>query len=648
MSDVPSNLIPTRITQLPYAPAPPSLDGILLYVYQGNSYQVRAADLVSVTGVPPTRQVIAGTGLSGGGALSSDITLSVTPNGIGTAQLAASGVTSGVYGDSTHIPVIRIDATGRVTSASVTAMPAGSGTVTTVSVVSANGFTGTVATNATTPAITLATSITGILKGNGTSLAAAIAADFPTLNQNTTGTAANVTGVVAVANGGTGTTTPAIVAGANITVSGTWPNQTIASSGGGGGSGTVTSVSVVSANGFTGTVANPTTTPAVTLATSITGILKGNGTSLAAATTTDFPANYGTVTGVDTLVISELSVGCCPPTYYTLYSYNGATPVLTSPVLTASSNYYQNISGASTNDNNIAKITLPNATTLAKGRTFVFINTSLTFSGSFTLTYANGTTLAVMPLNTTCNVTLTDNSTTNGVWAVIKAPIESPIRYSTKYYVPVGSGGVGPMPTTPAVGSLITYGSDSFGAIGNPTTGKMLAYSAGAWGPVTYVDVSSTQTWTGTQTFAPNTTAFTATQANLSTNASIVTTQAGATVVLAIGSNKTFYYSNVSGPTANMSLNVRMSGTGTTSTGSLNTALATSQSTKITFILKQPAVPVNYISQILIDGVATNVTVVGLPGSIAGAIANGITVTVINILKTAASTYLVYINATNY
>jgi hypothetical protein len=34
-----------------------------------------------------------------------------------------------------------------------------------------------------------------------------VAADIPTLNQNTTGTAANVTGVVAVANGGTGSST---------------------------------------------------------------------------------------------------------------------------------------------------------------------------------------------------------------------------------------------------------------------------------------------------------------------------------------------------------------------------------------------------------------------------------------------------------
>lgn len=50
------------------------------------------------------------------------------------------------------------------------------------------------------------------------------------------------------------------------------------------GTGTVTSVSVTSANGFAGTVATATTTPAITLSTSITGLLYGNGTALAAAT----------------------------------------------------------------------------------------------------------------------------------------------------------------------------------------------------------------------------------------------------------------------------------------------------------------------------------------------------------------------------
>lgn len=54
----------------------------------------------------------------------------------------------------------------------------------------------------------------------------------------------------------------------------------------GSGSGTVTSVSVVTANGFAGTVATATTTPAITLSTTITGVLQGNGTTISAATTT--------------------------------------------------------------------------------------------------------------------------------------------------------------------------------------------------------------------------------------------------------------------------------------------------------------------------------------------------------------------------
>jgi len=58
------------------------------------------------------------------------------------------------------------------------------------------------------------------------------------------------------------------------------------------------SVSVASANGFAGTVAQATatSTPAITLTTSITGVLKGNGTAISAAVSgTDYaPATSGT------------------------------------------------------------------------------------------------------------------------------------------------------------------------------------------------------------------------------------------------------------------------------------------------------------------------------------------------------------------
>lgn len=55
----------------------------------------------------------------------------------------------------------------------------------------------------------------------------------------------------------------------------------------GGGAGTVTSVSVVTANGFAGTVANASSTPAITLTTTInSAVLAGDGTAITAATTT--------------------------------------------------------------------------------------------------------------------------------------------------------------------------------------------------------------------------------------------------------------------------------------------------------------------------------------------------------------------------
>jgi hypothetical protein len=73
---------------------------------------------------------------------------------------------------------------------------------------------------------------------------------------------------------------------------GYWKNVTASSIG----LGTVSSVSVVSANGLAGTVATATTTPAITLSTTITGLLKGNGTAISAATSgTDYaPATSGT------------------------------------------------------------------------------------------------------------------------------------------------------------------------------------------------------------------------------------------------------------------------------------------------------------------------------------------------------------------
>lgn len=75
----------------------------------------------------------------------------------------------------------------------------------------ANGGTGATTQQAALNALAGGTTSAQYLRGTGTNitLSAIQAGDVPTLNQNTTGNAANVTGTVAIANGGTGATVAA-------------------------------------------------------------------------------------------------------------------------------------------------------------------------------------------------------------------------------------------------------------------------------------------------------------------------------------------------------------------------------------------------------------------------------------------------------
>lgn len=138
---VPSNLVPTRITQLPAAVTP--LDGTELVplVQVGNTRQVTASGLIalvtlsSISGVPTSRLVSTTTGqLTGGGSLAADLTLG----------LATTAVTSGTYGSASASVVVTFDSFGRATAASNVAItPSAIGAVpTTTQVIAGTNLAG--------------------------------------------------------------------------------------------------------------------------------------------------------------------------------------------------------------------------------------------------------------------------------------------------------------------------------------------------------------------------------------------------------------------------------------------------------------------------------------------------------------------------
>ena len=139
-------------------------------------------------------------------ALTAGTAISVT-NGAGSITVANTGVTSAVAGTGISVSgatgAVTISNTG-VTSVTGTSPVASSGGATpTISL--ASGYGDTLNPYASKTANYVLAAPNG--SAGVPTFRAVVAADIPTLNQNTTGTASNVTGTVAIANGGTGQTT---------------------------------------------------------------------------------------------------------------------------------------------------------------------------------------------------------------------------------------------------------------------------------------------------------------------------------------------------------------------------------------------------------------------------------------------------------
>ena len=333
------------------------------------------------------------------------------------------------------------------------------GTVTSVSVTSANGFAGTVANATTTPAITLTTSITGVLKGNGTAISAAtsgtdysagtsalttgilksttttgalsiaVAADFPTLNQNTTGSAATLTTARSIY--GSSFNGSADIAGP---ITGTYGGTGVNN-----GSNTITIAGNTSFSGaftqnFTATANTAVTLPAG--ATASSNNLLSSATAVGIVTGTPSSSNYlrgdGTWSSVSATTATNLAGGALGSVPYQLLS--GSTTFLAGNTTTTPQ-----------------FLTSTGVAGIATAPTY----TSSTGSGSVVL--ATSPTLVTPALGTPASGVLTN---TTGL----------PLTTGVTGTLPVTNGGTGVATLTTAYG-VLAAGTTATGALQNIGTG---------------------------------------------------------------------------------------------------------------------------------------------------------------------------------
>ena len=310
-------------------------------------------------------------------------------------------------------------------------------------------------------------------------------------------------GTLAVAYGGTGQTsytngqllignttgntlTPAtLTAGTNVTISNGAGAITINATDAF--VGTVTSVSVVSANGFAGTVATATTTPAITVSTTVTGVIKGNGTAISAATAgTDYVAPGAYTTSGLTMATSRLLGRTTASTGAAEEISVAGGLTLSGGVLTGASGSVTSVTGTSpvvSSGGTTPAISMPAATTSVNGYLTSTDWTTFNNKGSGSVTSVSFTGGVVSVATATTTPALTVAGTSGGIvyfssgttWATSAALAASAIVLG-------GGAGAAPATTTTGTGVVTALGVNTGtagafvvngGALGTPSSGTV-------------------------------------------------------------------------------------------------------------------------------------------------------------------------------
>ena len=393
-----------------------------------------------------------------------------------------AGVTSWIATSGGGGTVTSVNVSGGTTGLTTSGGPVtGSGTITlTGTLASANGGTGFTTYAAGDLIYASATNTLSKLTAGTNGYVLTLASGVPTWAASTGGVtsfsagstgltpstattgAITLAGTLAVANGGTGTTTPALVAGTNVTITGSWPNQTINASGGG--SGTVTSVAQTFTGGLISVSGSPITTSG-TLALTVAGtsggipyfssssawassaaltqygVVYGGGAGAAPVSTAAGTAGYAliansgagptfqqvsltagvtgtlpvanggtgvtTSSGANSVVLRDANSNITANYLYTGYSNTAAAGTTTTLTAASAFSYVVTGSGGQT-------FKLPDATTLSAGATYIFNNNQT--SGTIVVQNNSATTVVTVQSGAVVYLTLLTNSVAAGTW----------------------------------------------------------------------------------------------------------------------------------------------------------------------------------------------------------------------------------------